>query len=328
MLEHNMMHIAFNLDNNYIAHCATVIASVIDSNSDCNITFHLISADLSNDNKLKIRTWINNYDGCYNVQFYDIDKRIFDDFPLGQTYLNITCYYRLLIPTLLKGIDKAIYLDCDTIVLQSLNEMWNIDITGYAWAGVRDRINNYIRVFNRLDFPMKYGYFNDGVMLLNLEEMRKVDIMSVSKDIAKRKPLSLKNHEQDILNKIFYDKKIALPFKYNLLEYYLYTEDWIYLDRKYYPEIIDACKNPVIVHFCMPQKPWHFECINPYKELYYKYRKMTPWSDLELTHKKEKLSKKQKLKLFLENLGLYKVERKNTLRRDINVIEEPENVLF
>lgn len=324
-----MIHIAFNLDNNYVAHCATVIASIIDNNTNyCSISFHLISADLSSQNKNQLKDWIKNKDNFYQIFFYDIDKTIFDDFPLGQTYLNITCYYRLLIPTLLTGIDKAIYLDCDTIVLGSLEGLWNTTLETKAWAGVRDRINDYIRVYNRLDFPLEYGYFNDGVMLLNLDEMRKVDIISISKDLAKNIPLALKNHEQDILNKIFYKSKQPLDFKYNLLEYYLYTEEWLYLDRKYYPEIIEACKNPVIVHFCMPQKPWHVECINPYKELYYKYRRMTPWPELKLVHKKEKLSKKQKLKLALEKLGLYKVERKFTLRENLNIIENHRNVLF
>lgn len=119
-----------------------------------------------------------------------------------------------------------------------------------------------------------------------------------------------------------------LPFKYNLLEYYLYTEDWLYLDRKYYSEIIEACKSPAIIHFCMPQKPWHYECINPYRELYYKYKRMTPWQEVSLTHKVQRLSKKQKLKLLMEKIGLYKIERKTTLREDINVIEEPDNILF
>lgn len=324
-----MIHIAFNLDNNYVAHCATVIASIIDNNTNKgNISFHLISADLSSQNKNRLKEWITSKGNSYQIFFYDIDKTIFDDFPLGQTYLNITCYYRLLIPTLLQRISKAIYLDCDTIVLNSLESLWNTTLENKAWAGVRDRINDYIRVYNRLDFPLEYGYFNDGVMLLNLDEMRKVDIIAISKDLAKNIPLALKNHEQDILNKIFYKSKQPLDFKYNLLEYYLYTEEWLYLNRKYYPEIIEACKNPVIVHFCMPQKPWHIECINPYKELYYRYRKMTPWPELKLVHKKEKLSKKQKLKLALEKLGLYKVERKFTLRENLNIIENHKNVLF
>lgn len=55
---------------------------------------------------------------------------------------------------------------------------------------------------------------------------------------------------------------------------------------------------------------------------------MTPWPELKLSQKKEKLSRKQKLKIVLEKLGLYKVERKSTLRKDINNIEEPNNLLF
>ena len=153
-----MIHIAFNLDNNYVTHCATVIASIIENNHNhCNISFHLISADLSNSNKSRLNQWINEKKELYHIYFYDIDQTIFDNFPLGQTYLNITCYYRLLIPTLLTGIDKAIYLDCDTIVLGSLEGLWNTNIENKTWAGVRDRINDYIRVYNRLDYPLAYG---------------------------------------------------------------------------------------------------------------------------------------------------------------------------
>ncbi len=55
---------------------------------------------------------------------------------------------------------------------------------------------------------------------------------------------------------------------------------------------------------------------------------MTPWPELKFTHKKEKLSRKQELKLAIEELGLYKVEQKSTLRKDVNIIENSENILF
>lgn len=252
----------------------------------------------------------------------------FKEFPIENAYINITTYYRLLLPNILEGIDKVLYLDCDVIINSSICNLWNNDISKYAIAGVRDRINNSIRLYNRLKYDIKLEYINAGVLLINLKKWREENIFEKALSIAVTSPAILKNHDQDIINILFCNSKKILNFKYNLLEYYLYTEDWLYLDRKYYPEIIEACKNPVIVHFCMPQKPWHIECINPYKELYYKYRKMTPWPELKLIHKKEKLSKKQKLKLALEKLGLYKVERKSTLRKDINTIEEPTNILF
>ena len=189
-------------------------------------------------------------------------------------------------------------------------------------------MNDSIRLYNRLRYPMSDGYVNAGVLLINLNKWRECHVFERAKELAKAMPMALKNHDQDIINILFHDSKLLLPFRYNLLEYYLYVEEWLYLDRKYYHEIIEACKNPVIVHFCMPQKPWHYECINPYKELYYQYRKMTPWPEVALTHKRRKLSRKQKVKMLLGKLGLYHIERKPTLRKDIEVIEEKENVLF
>lgn len=321
------MNIVFCLDNSYVPHCCTVIESIIAHNNNSNITFYLISDYISDKNKDILSKWIIKYPNI-NVQFYNVQIEDFKDFPVGNAYLNIATYYRLLLPNILKNIDKVLYLDCDTIVNSSLTDLWNIDISNYAVAGVLDRINNNIRLYNRLRYDIQYGYINAGVLLINLKKWREEHVFEKAISIAITNPTILKNHDQDIINMIFYNSKKILNFKYNLLEYYLYTEDWLYLDRKYYPQIIEACKNPIIVHFCMPQKPWHIECINPYKELYYKYRKMTPWPDFKLTHKKEKLSRKQKIKLFLEKLGLYKIERMSTLRKNIHIIEEPSNVLF
>lgn len=321
------MHIVFCLDNSYISHCATVIASIISHNREESITFHLLSDYLSQENICSLEKWIKSFNNKY-IEVHKINIDRFNVFPVKDAYINISTYYRLLIPDIIKDIDKVIYLDCDVIINSSLTDLWNTDISDYTLAGVRDRINDSIRLYNRLKYDIQFGYLNAGVLLINLKKWREENVFEKALSIAKTNPTILKNHDQDIINMIFYDSKKILNFKYNLLEYYLYTEEWLYLDRKYYPEIIEACKNPVIVHFCMPQKPWHFECINPYKELYYKYRKMTPWPELKLTHKKEKLSKKQKLKLALEKLGLYKVERKSTLRKDINNIEESNNVLF
>lgn len=321
------MHIAFCLDNNYVQYCSVVIASIIYNNQNEKITFHLLSDNITNENKQKLQGWLSSYKNK-SVIFYRVDISTFKDFPIKDAYINISTYFRLAMPSLLPDIKKILYLDCDVIVNRSLKDLWDVDISGYACAGVRDRINDSIRLYNRLNYPMSDGYVNAGVLLINLERWRQDNIVEKSISIARKESDKLKNHDQDLINKIYHGQIKMLPFKYNLLEYYLYTENWLYMDRKYYPEIIEACKSTAIIHFCMPQKPWHYECINPYKELYYKYRAMTPWPELKLIHKVQHLSRKQKLKLVLERMGLYKVECKTTLRKDINIIEEPNNVLF
>lgn len=322
------MEIALCHDNNYAPYSMTVIASIIHNNISEPINFHILHTNLTITKCNTIRNWIKQF-ANKTIDFYEVKKENFKDFPIDDhTYLDFGAYIRLYLGEVLYNLDKIIYLDCDILINASLKPLWEIDINNYAVAGVRDRINDYVRVYNRLGYSMHEGYINSGVMLINLKRWREDHFFDKSKRIARNNPKILMNHDQDVINMIYHGQIKMLPFKYNLLEYYLYTEDWLYLDRKYYPEIIEACKNPTIVHFCMPQKPWHIECINPYKELYYKYRKMTPWPELKLTHKKEKLSKKQKLKLALEKFGLYKVERKSTLRKDINIIEEPTSILF
>ena len=321
------MHIVFCLDNYYIPYCATTIASIIDNNQAERITFHLFVDEITDANRVMMQEWFVKQDGK-DILFYDLSEDDFKDFPVGNAYINLTTYFRLVIQDKLPDIDKVIYLDCDTIVNGSLKELWNTEMGDYAVAGVRDRVNDSIRLYNRLRYPIHDGYINAGVLLINLKKWREIHVFDRAKEIAKAMPKALKNHDQDIINILFHDNKQILPFRYNLLEYYLYVEEWLYLDRKYYPEIIDACQNPAIIHFCMPQKPWHYECINPFKDLYYKYRKMTPWSEVGLTHKVQKQSRKQKVKMLLGKFGLYHIESKPTLRHDVNIIEEPHNVLF
>ena len=321
------MHIVFCLDNNYVPYCATTIASVIANNQKEEITFHLFVDGITDVNRKKLQEWVCGIERkC--IKFYELSEDDFKDFPVGDAYINLTTYFRLVIQDKLPAIEKVIYLDCDTIVNGSLKELWNTEMGNCAVAGVRDRVNDSIRLYNRLRYPMHNGYVNAGVLLINLKKWRVFHVFDKAKEIAKAMPKALKNHDQDIINILFHDNKLMLPFRYNLLEYYLYVEEWLYLDHKYYPEIIEACKNPTIIHFCMPQKPWHYECINPFKELYYKYCKMTPWPEVVLTHKTQKLSRKQKVKMMLGRLGLYHIESKPTLRREVNVIEEQNNVLF
>lgn len=324
-----MIHIALCHDNNYAPYSSVVMASIIDNNLQEEITFHLLHTNLTKERCDIIKAWVERFTGK-RVCFYQMYKETFKDFPIDEnTYLDYGAYIRLFLGECLSQLDKVLYLDCDVIVNGSLHGLWQTDISDYAVAGVRDRINDYIRVYNRLDYPMQDGYINSGMMLVNLKRWREDAFFKQAQRVACEKGAAvLKNHDQDIINAIYHGQILMLPFRYNLLEYYLYVEDWLYLDRKYYPEIVEACKNPVIIHFCMPQKPWHYECINPFREIYYKYRKMTPWPEVALTHKRQKLSGKEKVKRLLGRLGLYHIEAKPTLRKEVNVIEEMNNVLF
>lgn len=325
------MHIALCLDNNYVPYCATVMLSTIDNNKGEEITFHLLGDGISKENSEKLNNWISLFSGV-NLRIYAIDKNDFKSFPVGDAYVNISTYFRLIMPTLLSELDKVIYLDCDVIVNGSLKELWNTDIEKYALAGVRDRINDYVRVYNRLGYSMTDGYVNAGVLLINLKRWREDRTFEQARDIAHRIPQKLKNHDQDIINLLYHGQILMLDFKYNLLEHYLYTEDKLYISKQYYPEIERAIEQPVIIHYCMPFKPWHVECINPYQGIYLKYKQMTPWPDITLIKKSHSTWKQMlldRLKWLMGLAGLYHyVGKQSPLRETLSNIEEGGKVLF
>ena len=121
------MHIVFCLDNSYISHCATVIASIISHNREESITFHLLSDYLSQENICSLEKWIKSFNNKY-IEVHKINIDRFNVFPVKDAYINISTYYRLLIPDIIKDIDKVIYLDCVDLMckiqcLQFINTM-------------------------------------------------------------------------------------------------------------------------------------------------------------------------------------------------------------
>ena len=54
---------------------------------------------------------------------------------------SYSAYVRLAVSKNLDNIDKFIYIDCDTLILQNLEELWDTDIDGYAVGGVSDAMS-------------------------------------------------------------------------------------------------------------------------------------------------------------------------------------------
>lgn len=153
--------------------------------------------------------------------------------------------------------DKIIYLDVDTIINNDLLELWNIDISNYELACVKDLYN--------WASPSRWSikkYFNSGVLLLNMKTIRETGMFERARKLVVNKKMLYV--DQDALN-ITVSKKLMLPEKFN-------SKD------RYYPEI-------VVHHFCNVRegnikfigkwwhriKPWNVELVK---------RKMSAYNDL------------------------------------------------
>lgn len=124
-------------------------------------------------------------------------------------YFNMFTYIGLLkvcYPTLL-DCDKVIHMDADTIITDSLDDMWNIDLTDKWYAMCNEQYGHY-RVFGD-------KYYNAGVFLLNLKEMRKDNIQDRMVEYLNTVPQPY--CEQDAFNKfaIEENKIVELPIRFN-----------------------------------------------------------------------------------------------------------------
>lgn len=90
------------------------------------------------------------------------------------------CVLRLLIDEYecLKG--KVIYLDCDTMVVGDIKILYDIDMTNLEFRATHDYMGR---------FWIRYDYFNSGILLLNLDEIRKSKLFKKCCDLIRKKKM-------------------------------------------------------------------------------------------------------------------------------------------
>lgn len=98
--------------------------------------------------------------------------------------------------------EKLIYLDCDIIVRHSIAKLYDIDIEDYLLGAVyhNDKLSVNNGAFKRLHIPVEQGYFNAGVLLINLKKWREEHIYEKSIEFLRNNSESIVNHDQDVLN--------------------------------------------------------------------------------------------------------------------------------
>ena len=275
-----MMNIALSTDHNYIMPAGVMICSVCVNHPNCDIEFHVIcNNDVTESDKNDLRRIVDEY--RKTIVFYKIDFPVPDCFSVGKEgqpkHITLASYYRFFLPQLLPdSTDRVLYLDTDLIVRHSLVDMYYSDMDSVGLLAVPNNQEGNILHYNRLRYPSHLGYFNAGVLLINLSYWRDNDSYNQAVEYATQNPEKLKFHDQDILNYIFRQAKKNLPLKYNLQYDFFLKEPRI--SYVYEKELEEAIKDPVIIHYNIKDKPWRKKCKHPYKDEFLKYRGFTKWA--------------------------------------------------
>jgi lipopolysaccharide biosynthesis glycosyltransferase len=270
------INVVLAIDGKYIAHAAPAMLSMLDMiNRAAAIRFFLLTDQTLSEQDRAILSAI--FTDC-DIRFIDMDNNAFTWAPLNRSHVSVASYYRLNMHRLLPAdVERVIYIDADTIVVDSLVKLWNIDIGSKPIAACAD--GGGVTQSNRMSLPSSHSYFNAGVMIFNLAELRKSNELDGAFDLYRMRKKDIIFQDQDILNIMFCNRTYILPLKWNI-NHYIFAYSSI-LPSYSVEDAREAVMDPGIIHFTERIKPWdaHSRCVNPFARLYWHYRNMTPWKE-------------------------------------------------
>lgn len=308
------MNIVSCSDYNFIIPLGVMMHSLCINNESGGIVFHIIiDNSVTKEQKEQLHTVVSDKDTIF---FYNINIDNIKDYLIVKIEnFPIPIYYRLLMARILPAsIHKVLYLDADIIVRHDLSKLWNTSIENFAVAAIPNQSNGN-RFWERLNYSKDLGYFNSGVLLLNLDYIRENNLTEQFISYVKENPEKLLMPDQDVLNYTLRHCKKNLPVCFNAQEgFYRIPPESVFV-KDFDSDISD----PFIVHYTK-EKPWNKNCKHPLRNLYYYYKSGTIWKDNyfmeNFKYKKIRQPLFIRLKIFLTNL-FYNI-KKDKVSVDIN----------
>lgn len=268
------LHVCCSTDENYVAACAAMLVSLAETNRESCWVVHVLTSTLSEVSRGDLLKSLCNYTNV-TLLFHEVDETKLSGVQFNKsTHVTIAAYYRILLSSIIPcDVHRILYLDCDLIVLDDITDLYQIDLSFYAFAAVKDILRMTDMHRFQLNMPYDIPYFNSGVMMINLDYWRAKNCEDALIEFAKKKR-TVFFHDQDALNYVFKGNWYMLSPQWNKLYPSIYPKDCFHSTKD-----IDAFEHPKIIHFWGFIKPWYKIIWLPdkYKKLYYYYQSKTEW---------------------------------------------------
>lgn len=264
------INLLVTVDANYLCHVATMLASLRLNGGPGNYNVYLVHSDIDDADIDEVAAY------CARLRMRLIPVRLhgddFADAPVT-AYYSKAMYYRLLASKILPGtVGKVLYLDPDILVINPIDGLYGTDMSSRLFAaaahtgltGITKHVNRI-----RLGTPEAEGYYNSGVMLLNLEEQRGIIREQEIFDYVRANQDSLLLPDQDVLNALYSDA--ILPLDDSLYNYDSRRYETYFLVSGGDKDMNWVMENTVIIHYCGRAKPWQRSAGGRFVPLYKHY---------------------------------------------------------
>ncbi len=323
------MNIAYSCNDYYVSQTGISLISLFENNKDVDrIIIYLVSKGISEENIKILDVICNRYGRQLKViEFDDIAY----DLKLSTTGRHIaTVYTKVFFPRIYE-VDKMIYFDSDTIIVGNLQELWDMPLDD-VYMGVVETLPS--KFYKELGLPKDAPFFNDGMAICNVDYCRKHDLIGQVLKIVDDFDGNPPTLSEGALNKVCFGKVKYISPKYNLLAGLLYfcNLDVDYMSNVFYSyskeELSDACSHPIMIHFLTAfyNRPWFTPCTHPYKNLYFKYKLISPWRDVPEKHRPLP-ARIRAINWCYMNLGIRRTEKLRLLLKKANSVTKRFSVI-
>lgn len=244
------LNIAYGADDKFIFGAGVSIESVIINNKNKRIKFHIFTDDISRDNSDKLAQICDKHKTAISI--YNVDSDFVKTLPSNKAW-NHAIYFRLMIADYFVGkADKVLYLDSDVFCAGDIGYLIDLDLSGHTVAAVYDPSAKHIIKTDELfctNFA-ELGYFNSGVMLINVNEWEKQRVTEKSMSILINDSTqnALTYYDQDAINVATCGTVLFIDNLFNYI---------IDLNYKYKCDDNLAHRPASLFHFVGLTKPWH-----------------------------------------------------------------------
>jgi lipopolysaccharide biosynthesis glycosyltransferase len=210
--------------------------------------------------------------------------------------VSASAYIRLFLPDLLpEHIKKVLWIDGDTLVVDSITNLLNTDLEKNSCAMVLDSSSTF-KILN--GYHRSEKYYNTGVILADMEKWRADVQILLREEINRRRGKSI-DEDQSYINKAFRNSILTLNPRYNMQHafyvacdnYEKFLKEQFFRKREIYDRktLVEARKNAVIVHFTnfTHSRPWENGCDHPMRDKWAEYKNRSLWANYPLSDVKK-----------------------------------------
>jgi len=288
-----MFYVIYACNDNYAKLAGVSLFSLLKNNRDIDsLSIGILDDNISCINKKKLQNTAELFNR--EIIFFNVDEKIAqlknDINPYGNAADSktggYTAYARLFISEYLpNNIQKVIYIDCDTLINNSIKDLVNFSMDNKSIALAYDCFRKEYKQY--IQYPDDYPYYNSGVVLIDIKNWKKYNCTQQILMHLREKKRYYPLVDQDILNIVLKDHIQLLPLRYNVLsQCFLYNYSalkYVYGLKTYYKksEFVHAKSQPAIYHFCGQTfgRPWFSNSKHPIKALYDSYYYESEWKD-------------------------------------------------